>query len=183
MAGGMDMRKLRALSFWNVWLFCLMGGIVTGSLLANLLGRELLIQVGYFDALMQSSSQQPAQEQWHLFLYILRQRMIQAGLAVLVGITLWAAAGYCMIAFGVGFVQAVVISMFSMQKGYLGLFYYLVTVLPQGLCYLAVWIVLTEGVQEGLTSMKLRFWAVVIILVVTGSALECWMNPGFLKLF
>ncbi len=40
------MKRMKRISFWNLWLVSIMGGILVGTIWANLLGGELLKQIG-----------------------------------------------------------------------------------------------------------------------------------------
>ena len=48
------MRIKRRIAYWDLWLICMMGGVLTGTIWANLLSRELLGQIGFFDGLYQT---------------------------------------------------------------------------------------------------------------------------------
>ena len=45
------MKRRKRISFWNLWLVSIMGGILAGTVWANLLGGELLTRIGYFDGI------------------------------------------------------------------------------------------------------------------------------------
>ena len=59
-------RKIRRVSFWNLWLLLFVGGVLGGTIWANLLGRELLEQIGYFDGIFQTGMKMNHEEQWQL---------------------------------------------------------------------------------------------------------------------
>lgn len=177
------MKRLRRISFWNLWLLCVTGGILTGTLWANLLGGELLKQIGYFDGIWQSGREIKPEEQRQLWNYVLRQRLQEAGIAGLVAMTPLAQTAYLILAFGLGAGLAVSITVFTLEQGWMGMGYWLASVFPHGLCYGAVWMILTAAVKERQDLRKVKIWIVTGILVAAGSALEAWMNPWLLKCF
>lgn len=177
------MRKLRKIPFRNIWILCVIGGVLTGTLWANLLSGELLGQVGYFDGIYQGGNPLNEDERRQLWHYVIRQRFWEAGLGGLVAMTPFAVFGYLIGGFGAGFVMAVMITLFTLEKGWMGLGYWLVSVMPHGLCYLAVWMILTAAVLERQDMKKIRIWLLLAVLIGTGSFLEAWINPELIKYF
>lgn len=171
------MRKLQKVSFWNLWLIWVMGGILAGTVWANLLGGELLKQIGYFDGIYQSTRGLGGSEQRQLWGYVLRQRLCEAAFGGMLVMTPMAVPGYLVLSFGAGTAMALSIAVFTLEKGWLGLGYWLGSVLPHGLCYLAVWLVFGVFIKEKQSLKKIRIWILTAILVVTGCVLEVWANP------
>lgn len=167
----------------NLWLFCVMGGVLAGTIWANLLSGELLGQVGYFDGIYRAKRADNGREQWRLWRYIVRQRLWEVGLGGLVAMTPVAVFGYLIGAFGAGFGLAALISLFTLEKGWLGIGCWLLSVLPQGVCYVGGWMLLVMTVIEGRSLKKLRVGLTVGILMAVGSALETWVNPMLWKWF
>ena len=166
----------------NFCLLCIMGGVLAGTMWANLLSGELLGQIGYFDGIYGAGKIYSDREQRQLWGYIIRQRLCEVGLGSLAAMTPLAVPVYLVGAFCAGFVLAVLITLFTLEKGWLGIVYWLASVLPHGLCYLGVWLILTIAVMEGEELKKVRIWMFVAVLVGVGSFLEAWVNPRILKL-
>ena len=85
-------------------------------------------------------------------------------------------------AFGGGFVLAAIITVFTLEKGVMGIVCWLASVLPHGLCYLGVWAVWTMAVRERQDLRKVKVWLLVGILAAAGSFLEVWINPALADL-
>ena len=63
--------------------------------------------------------------------------------------------------------MAVVITVFTLEKGWLGIWYWIMSVIPHGLCYLAIWLLLSAAVKEKQDLKRVRFWLLVGILVTS----------------
>lgn len=176
------MKRIKKGSFWNLWLLLVMSGVLTGTVWANLLGRELLEQIGYFDRIFQTGKKMDCKEQWRLWRYVLEQRGWEVCFGGLLAMTPLAVPGYLALSFGTGFTIAVVITVFTLEKGWMGIGCWLVSVLPHGLCYLLVWLLLAVAVREKRDLKKVRFWLLVGFLVTAGSFLEAWANPWLVQL-
>jgi len=175
------MKKVKRISFWNLWAVLVMAGVLGGTVWANLLGRELLGQIGYFDGIYQTGKIMDNGEQWELWRYVLGQRAWEVCFGGLLAMTPFAVPGYLVLAFGAGFALAVMITMFTLEKGWMGIGYWLASVLPHGICYLVIWMILTEAVKEKQDMKKIRVWLFSGFLVTAGSFLETWANPWLLK--
>lgn len=175
------MSKWKRVPSRNLWLMCIIGGVLAGTMWANLLSGELLGQIGYFDGIYQTERAYSGREQWQLWRYIIRQRLCEIGMGSLIAMTPFAVAGYFIGAFGAGFVLAVLITLFTLEKGWLGVLYWLASVLPHGFCYLTAWMILAAAVVEKQDLKKVRIWLFIGILVAAGSFLEAWVNPQILN--
>ena len=160
------MKRWRRIPFRNFWLISVMGGILAGTIGANLLIGELLKQIGYFDGIFYAGREMNGEEQKQLWLYVLRQRAWEAGFGGLLAMTPAAAAAYLVLAFA---------------AGWMGLGYWLASVLPHGLCYGAVWMIWAAAVMERQDIRKFKIWILAGLLVTGGSLLEVWVNPWLLK--
>ena len=176
------MKKIRRIPLGNIWILCVMSGVLMGTLWANLLGGKLMEQVGYFDGVYGAGKALSEEERWQLWRYVIRQRLWEAGLGGLIAMTPLAVPGYLAGAFGAGFILAVIIAMFTLEKGWLGIAYWLLSAMPHGLCYLAVWMTLTAAVMGRRDMKKIRVWLLAGILVAAGSFLEAWVNHMLLEL-
>ncbi|MCI8838647.1 MAG: hypothetical protein HFG74_11420 [Hungatella sp.] len=175
------MKRWRRIPFRNFWLISVMGGILAGTIGANLLSGELLKQIGYFDGIFYAGREMNGEEQKQLWLYVLRQRAWEAGFGGLLAMTPAAAAAYLVLAFAAGAAAAMVITVFTLEKGWMGLGYWLASVLPHGLCYGAVWVIWAAAVMERQDIRKFKIWILAGLLVTGGSLLEVWVNPWLLK--
>ena len=175
------MKKIRRVSFWDLWLLLMMGGVLAGTVWANLLGRELLGQIGYFDGIFGTAVEMDSKEQWQLWRYVLNQRLCEVCFGGLLAMTPLAFSGYLVLSFGTGFATAVIITIFTLEKGWMGIGYWIISMIPHGFCYLTVWLLLSAAVKEKKNLEKFRFWLLVGMLVIIGSFLEAWANPWLLK--
>ena len=88
---------------------------------------------------------------------------------------------FCIFTVLAGFSMGFVLSVITVQKGLMGLPVFLMTVMPQCLCYLPVFgILLFWGVQKG-RRFRIPAFLLLLLLTAAGSALEAWVNPAFLK--
>lgn len=156
-------------------------GIFAGTIWANLPGRELLSQIGYFDGLYKSGQNMAEGERRQLWRYVLGQRLWEAGMGGLLAMTPLAAPGYLILSFGAGFVLAVIITMFTLEKGVAGILVWSASVFPHGLCYLGVWAVWVTAVKERREPDKAGVWLLAAFLAAIGSFLEVWVNPVLLR--
>lgn len=164
-------------------LFCFLGGVIVGTVIANLLSSELRSQVGYFDALFLSGGVLNAAERKRLWIYVLRQRLLEVTGAWLVSLTTFASAGFqCLIALagaGVG----ITVSVITLQKGMLGLPFYLATILPQWLFYIPVWLVLARWAGEDSRFIRWKAMVVLLALILLGTMSEVAINPFLTGIF
>lgn len=174
------MRRRGRISFWNLWFLSAAAGIFAGTIWANLLGGELLSQIGYFDGIYKSGQGMDDEERRRLWRYVLGQRLWEAGFGGLLAMTPLAAAGYLTLSFGAGFVLASIITIFTLEKGVAGILFWLASVFPHGLCYLGVWAIWLTAVKDRKEPGKVRVWVLVGILAAGGSLLEVWVNPKLL---
>ena len=114
--GQENMRRRGKISFWNLWFFSMGAGVIAGTIWANLLGGELLSQIGYFDGLYKSGQIIDEEERRLLWRYVLIQRLWEAGFGGLLAMTPLAAAGYLVLSFAAGFILAAFIAAFTLEK-------------------------------------------------------------------
>lgn len=177
------MKRIKRISFWNLWLVSIMGGILAGTVWANLLGGELLTRIGYFDGIFQTDPGLSREEQKQLWGYVVRQRLCEVGFGGLLAMTPVAAPGYLILSFGIGMAMALLIAVFTLEKGWMGLGYWLASVLPHGLCYGAIWVIFVAAIKERQDLRKVRIWVLTGILAVGGCFLEVWVNPWMVAMF
>lgn len=171
------MKKMVRFSFGNLWFLSVTAGVLAGTIWANLLGGELPGQIGYFDGIFLAGQGMDEGERQMMWRYVLGQRLWEAGFGGLLAMTPLAAPGFLFLSFGAGFVLAAVIVLFTLEKGVMGLAFWLASVLPHGLCYLGVWAVWTAAVREKRDPGRVRVWLLAGILTMAGSFLEVWVNP------
>ncbi len=156
-------------------------GIFAGTIWANLLGGELLGQIGYFDGIFKSGQGMDEEERRRLWKYVLGQRLWETGLGGLLAMTPLAAAGYMLLSFGAGFVLAAIIVVFTLEKGVGGILFWLLSVFPHGLCYLGIWAIWVTAAKERKEPGRVSVWLLAAFLAAAGSFLEVWVNPILLS--
>lgn len=163
------------------YLVCFFIGLIAGTIIANLWYSSFENEAVYYLGLLNRSKSVNGQNGIGLFGEVLRQRLIQIFVAWLIGMTAYAAVLYCFMTAGLGFSMGFVMSVITVQKGLMGLPFFFMTVMPQWLCYLPLWILLLYwGVQKG-KRFRVAVLFFILLLCIIGSALETWMNPVFLK--
>jgi stage II sporulation protein M len=164
----------------NVFLVCFFAGVLLGTIIANLLYSALTNQAGYYLGLLGQSTSLGKNEKMDLFIQICRQRIIEVVIIWGVGLTAYAIPCFCLLTGGLGLSMGVVLSVMTGQKGLLGLPVFIMTIIPQIFCYVPViCLLLMWGIRR---NGKFRIPALLflLLLVITGSACETWLNPFFL---
>lgn len=98
------------------------------------------------------------------------------GIGGLVGMTplaKWAFGGIAMV---FGFNSGLLISTFTLQSGWMGLFHFLKSVMPQWIFYGLGWVILAAGCENGLEKAKIRMWLLLVIAILAGTLLEVFLN-------
>lgn len=163
------------------YLVCFFIGLIAGTMIANFWYSSFENEAVYYLGLLGRSKSVNGQNGIGLFGEVLRQRLIQIFVAWLMGMTAYAAVLYCFMTAGLGFSMGFVMSVITVQKGLMGLPFFFMTVMPQWLCYLPLWILLLYwGVQKG-KRFRVAVLFFILLLCIMGSALETWINPVFLK--
>ncbi len=166
------MKRKRQISYMDLLLLCFLAGSMGGCAAANLLSRELLGQIGYFDSIYRLQVSVNRKDRGRLWCCILRQRAMEFGIGCLAGLTPFASMAFCFFAAAGGFGFALQISVFTLQKGWLGLFYFLAAVLPHWIFYMLVWVILAMGVKKGLGKLRLPVWLLLAAAVIAGTLSE-----------
>ncbi len=174
------MRLVRRITFPWVLCLCCFCGTAAGAVTANCLGEELPEQLGLFLAIYQRSGTLSRTEMRNLLGYAARQRLSEFGLAALIGLTPFSAAGFAAIAFAGGFCLGFLHAAVTLLQGIAGILSFLSLLMPHWLCYLPAWAILAVQAEDGLAAMKPRRWLLATLLVLGGIWMEAYVNPGFL---
>ncbi|MEG2350268.1 MAG: stage II sporulation protein M [Hungatella sp.] len=177
------MMKIRRNSYEDRLFFCFLGGILGGTVLANLLSGELRNQIGYFDALFLTETPLTWEEKQRLCGFVFRQRLLETALAWLIGLTVMAAPVFHLLTFCMGGSMAVLISVITFEKGVFGLPFYVATMLPQIVPYMVLFLVLASWAGETSHPIRPRASMLLLALVAMGAVFEVYLNPYFLKIF
>lgn len=171
------MKKIRWISYSDLLCLLFLAGSIAGCVAANLLSGELLKQIGYFNSVYQWENSMGMEEKGQLWQYIAKRRFLELGIGSLIGMTPFAVAAFGVLVFVFGFSTSLLISVFTLQSGWLGLVYFLKSILPQWVFYGMVWSILAAGAQNGLEKMKIRVWLLLILIVFAGTLLEAFLSP------
>lgn len=163
-------------------LLCFFAGLIAGTVMANFWYPSFMEEAGYYLGLLDRNMNLDKGQRIQLFYQVLRQRGIEVGVAWLIGLTAYAVPLFCLLTAGIGFSMGFVLSVITVQKGLMGLPVFLMTVMPQGLCYIPLWsILLLWGVQKE-RRFRIPAFLLLLLLAALGSACEAWINPFFLKM-
>lgn len=171
------MKKVRWGTFQDILFFLFLLGNICGCVTANLLGGELLRQIGYFDSVYRFSTEMGLKEKGQFWCYVLKRRIMEFGIGSLVGMTPLAFTAFAGLAAFFGFECGLLISVFTLRHGWMGIVLFLRTVLPHWLFYMAVWAGLAMGVKDGLDKMKVQGWFLLVLVILAGSIAEAFVNP------
>lgn len=164
------------------YLLCFFAGLGVGTFLANFLYPSFAREAAYYLELLDKNVDLNKGESMKLFGQVFRQRLIQVGLAWLVGLTAYGPLAFCLFAAGLGFSVSFVLSVITVQKGLMGLPVFFMTIMPHALCYLPLWGILFLWAVEKGRRFRLPAFFLLLALTAAGSACETWLNPFFLKL-
>lgn len=173
------MKNRVTITYQDRLLICFLAGILGGTILANLLGGELKQQIGYFDTLFLAEQALDREGKRQMWLYVLQQRGLEFLGGWLLSVTVFSIPGFYVLSLFAGGSIAVVLSVITVQKGMLGLVFYLATVMPHALCYIPVALILAAWAGEEHHQLRPFGLLLLLILLVVGTALEAWLSPVF----
>lgn len=175
------MRQPFHLSFSQVLFLCFLCGAAAGTIGANMLGPEILrtLESGGETVFVLSASALDWGQRKQLWQYVFRQRATEFALAVLVGMTPFSSLGFAAGSFAAGMGEGFLLAMATLQYGIRGIFVFLLTLLPQWLFYLPVWIFLALKAEDGLEQVRLLRWPFLAAAAAAGIFLEAYVNPWF----
>ncbi len=164
------------------YLLCFFAGLIAGTFMANFWYPSLREEAGYYLSLLVTNVNLDKGERVQLFGQVFKQRIVEVWIAWLVGMTAYAVPLFCLFTAGIGFSMGAVLSVITVQKGLMGLPVFLLTVMPQALCYIPLWSILLLWVMQKGRRFRIPAFLLLLFLSAAGSACEAWVNPIFLKL-
>lgn len=164
-------------------MICFVAGILGGTIVANLLSGELKQQIGYFDTLFLSEQSLTMAEKKQMWFYVLRQRSLEMLGAWLLSLTVFSAVGFYGLAAVTGGGIGVVLSVITMQKGLMGLVFYLGTIFPHGMCYIPIGLILASWAGEERHQIRVPATLLLALLLVVGTVAEAWLSPMIVLFF
>ncbi|MDR1547696.1 MAG: stage II sporulation protein M [Hungatella sp.] len=180
--GGMYTSLERNLRAEDRYLICFFAGLIAGTVMANFWYPSFVEEAVYYLGLLDRNVNLDKGERVQLFYQVLRQRGIEVWIAWLMGLTAYALPLYCLLTAGIGFSMGFVLSVITVQKGLMGLPVFLMTVTPQGLCYIPLWCILLLWAMQNGRRFRIPAFLLLLFLAALGSACEAWINPIFLKM-
>ena len=180
----MGLRRLRlglAMLTYQDWLlFCFVLGVLGGTAAALAFGGpvvqgRILGAAGTAGA----GNRYGAKD----FLAVWKQRAFETGAGWLAGLTVCSQMLFGFLTFYAGMSLAVVLSIWTMRKGILGIAAFLCSMLPHGIVYLLIWYVLS--VWSGQAQKKLHILPGLLLVAMSGAGafLEIWVSPLLSGLF
>ena len=148
--------------------FCFLMGSVVGSVVTNLLGRELLMQIGSFDLWYEVHTD---------FRQNLKKRLGQFFVGSLGGMTSFSGAWFSLLFLIMGAGMGVWITALTLYGGWRGILLFLAKILPHWLLYGSLWLFLAAGGETGLDHMKLRGWIFLVLWLAAGILTESRIAP------
>lgn len=177
------MKNRVTITYQDRLLFCFLAGILGGTVIANLLGGELKQQIGYFDTLFLAEQALDMEGKRQMWFYVLRQRGLEFLGGWLLSVTVFSIPGFYVLSMMAGGSIAVVLSVITVQKGLMGLIFYLATVMPHALCYVPVALILASWAGEEHHQLRPVGLVMLALLLVVGTASEAWLSPVFVNFF
>jgi stage II sporulation protein M len=175
------MRTYRSTRAWDIYLICFFIGLTAGTVMANFWYSSFSDEAVYYLGLLDRNVNLKSGDRMQLFGQVFSQRLMEVWIIWLIGMTAYALPLFCVFMSMAGISMGFVLSVITVQKGLMGLPVFVMTVMPQSLCYLPVFgILLMLGIQK---ERRFRIPAFILLLLLTaaGSGLEAWINPFFIK--
>lgn len=161
-------------------LLAFLGGILFGTAAVNLAGASLQEQAGSLSQVLTYEGVTGARDGGRLLRAVARQRAVELAFLWILGLTVIARPAFCAVAGWAGMSAAAVLSVLTCREGVFGLPVYLLSILPQYLFYLPVWIFLA-GAAGRSARLPVRLAAAGICLVAAGIWCETWVSPWLLQ--
>ena len=117
---------------------------------------------------------------WEKFQFLCGKRLKEGGLGWLLGLTVCAPAGFCLLAVYLGFAFSWTITWYTIELGLMGLLYFFRFCFPQMILYLPAWAILTWQGLEGKARLRLFPALFAAVFLSVGAGLEAFANPWFL---
>lgn len=161
-------------------LLCLISGVIAGTAAALAFG-ELTVQGAVLGAAFSGISRQaPGGE---AVLPVIRQRVGQAALGWLAGLTVCSALLFGLLTFFAGMCLAASLSLLTMEKGLFGIAAFLLATLPQGLFYLLIWYIESRWARQPNKKIHLPGGFLLLCLAAAGAYAESFMASALSGLF
>ncbi|MBS5063273.1 MAG: stage II sporulation protein M [Hungatella hathewayi] len=177
------MKNRVTITYQDRLLICFLAGVLGGTIIANLLGGEMKQQIGYFDTLFLAEQGLNWEGKRQMWLYVLRQRGLEFLGGWLLSVTVFSIPGFYVLSLMAGGSIAVVLSVITVQKGVMGLVFYLASVMPHALCYIPIALILASWAGEEHHLLRPLGLSLLVLLLVVGTASEAWLSPVLLHFF
>lgn len=163
--------------------FFLIFGAVVGSLFCNGMSAEMKQELCVTESDLVNRTALAGMDFFELFFGILPSRFWQLSILLLISMTSFSAC-FLMIAAGYsGFSLAVMISSITMRARFLGIWHFLLTIVPQCFFYLPVIYVLFWWMPFRGQRMTVLSMVILYGCVFAGVCLEAYVNPWLLLFF
>lgn len=108
-------------------------------------------------------------------------RAAQAGFVWLLGMSLAAVPGFCLLALGTGFSMAFILSCMTVQNGLMGLPLFLASLFPHFLFYIPVGAILTSWGLWSAPRPRIAGFCVLLLIIAAGAGAEAFVNPWIME--
>lgn len=165
-------------------IFCFFIGILGGTIWVGMMAGSMREQFAVFSRAKMLEGVLSLDADAFFRVWI--QREMEAGFLWLIGMTAFAVPGFLLASFYGGFSMSVIISLMTIQDGLMGLPMYLLSVFPQILLYIPVFLILFFWGLNLERKPHLAGFLVLTILITLGAFAETFLNPyvmGVLKYF
>lgn len=163
--------------------FCLLLGSVLGTLFCNRMTGEMKQELMILGQSPVTQVMLEGMDRYDLLIRILPKRiwtLIVVMLAATTPVAVWCMrfeAGY------VGFSNAVIVCILTMESGVKGLLRYILLIFPQCLCYIPIGYLLMWWMPAKEKRFTVASVLFLLVLVCMGCLLESLVNPMFLSWF
>lgn len=174
----MRFRRLRlgmaAFTYQDWLLFCFILGIFGGTAAALAFGASTVQGCVLGAAGTVGGHKRYGAE---AYFAVFRQRALETGAGWLSGLTVCSQLLFGLLTFYAGMSLAVMLSVLTMQKGIVGIGWFLCRILPHGLIYGLIWYVLSGWSGQMQKKMHILPGTLLVLMAGAGAFLEVYISP------
>lgn len=180
------MNQLKTILIKDRFLIVLFIGLITGTIIANVVGIKHISDWGIFDSGFMERYMSVNIDSKNLWLYVIRSRLKDVIFLFLIGLTSISIQIAMLYMFYIGMGIGLIISMAVMQYGIYGVWLYVVSVFPQYIFYgFAIYIIIrwlnvkivSDRTKSSHTTRILTLIPVTCCVVIIGTLAEAFINP------
>lgn len=161
-------------------LFFFIAGLLIGTLFFNFIGKKYLQDFVLYKGIIATRYENTKLVQSDLFAYLLWNRGKRVFILIALESFIPMLSMIYLYSTFYGFASGVFLSAFVMQYAYFGILIFGIWIFPHYIAYAFLWKIIISNKDKHLWKKKL---GLVILLLLLGVALECWVNLFVIQFF